>query len=499
MKGTLVLDATNGTGIYIFSGSQQNKAPSEGFYLPLSAPHGNVDTHGEVSCAVGTCFKFDGQDGHLERLQDEQGASLSGHADKSQTHQEPRFALTQDLAANTKPIVSEFQDVFPEELPGIPPIRDVEFNIELIPGAEPISKAPYRLAFRFALERVEGSVARVVGREKGLLWTELRLRLSLNRPKGRRQVTEVKEFPRYMIAGINVEERLCVIWNVFGHRLCVRGLNGSGQGTLVMVIPEDPALRESRLWKGLQETPWGTGSNFSTAFHPETDGQFRSTIQTLEDMLRSELACKYSCAPPFEMLYGRNAVLRSVGDQVGERVLEGPEMIEVTNEKVAVAREKLKEAQTRQKSYADKHRRLLEFSNGANAQCELSYGGIILERSRPLGKREESDGTYYPHFLSMIWYGYSVPFSMDILSSTVSISPELLCFHLFYGIYEGVGLECWGPLGLVRSEGKLTVCGGMLNFIMGAMFVSGTVTVLQEVGDLSLESMEDEEVATGFP
>ncbi|GKE36324.1 hypothetical protein Tco_1459729, partial [Tanacetum coccineum] len=39
-----------------------------------------------------------------------------------------------------QPIVSEFQDVFPEELPGIPPIRDVEFNIELIPGAEPISK-----------------------------------------------------------------------------------------------------------------------------------------------------------------------------------------------------------------------------------------------------------------------------------------------------------------------------------------------------------------------
>nr|GFA76945.1 hypothetical protein [Tanacetum cinerariifolium] len=42
---------------------------------------------------------------------------------------------------------------------------------------------------------------------------------------------------------------------------------------------------------------------------------------------------------------------------VGERVIEGPEMIEVTNEKVAVAKKKLKEARTRQKSYADKHRR----------------------------------------------------------------------------------------------------------------------------------------------
>nr|GEV37606.1 putative nucleotidyltransferase, ribonuclease H [Tanacetum cinerariifolium] len=46
---------------------------------------------------------------------------------------------------------------------------------------------------------------------------------------------------------------------------------------------------------------------------------------------------------------------------VGERVIKGPEMIEVTNKKVVVAKEKLKEARTRQKSYADKHHRSLEF------------------------------------------------------------------------------------------------------------------------------------------
>ncbi|GJW78067.1 hypothetical protein Tco_0139749 [Tanacetum coccineum] len=51
----------------------------------------------------------------------------------------------------------------------------------------------------------------------------------------------------------------------------------------------------------------------------------------------------------FEMLYGRKCRDPICWDQVGERILEGPEMIGVTNEKVAVAREKLKEAQTRQK------------------------------------------------------------------------------------------------------------------------------------------------------
>ncbi|GJY95792.1 putative nucleotidyltransferase, ribonuclease H [Tanacetum coccineum] len=42
------------------------------------------------------------------------------------------------------PVVREFADVFPDELPGLPPAREIEFGIELTPGAEPISKAPYR-------------------------------------------------------------------------------------------------------------------------------------------------------------------------------------------------------------------------------------------------------------------------------------------------------------------------------------------------------------------
>jgi hypothetical protein len=39
-------------------------------------------------------------------------------------------------------VVSEFPDVFPEDLPGMPPDRDIEFSIELIPGTAPISKRP---------------------------------------------------------------------------------------------------------------------------------------------------------------------------------------------------------------------------------------------------------------------------------------------------------------------------------------------------------------------
>ena len=43
------------------------------------------------------------------------------------------------------PIVCEFLDVFPDELPGLAPDRDIEFAIELIPGTPPISRKPYRM------------------------------------------------------------------------------------------------------------------------------------------------------------------------------------------------------------------------------------------------------------------------------------------------------------------------------------------------------------------
>ncbi|GJU00879.1 hypothetical protein Tco_1111217 [Tanacetum coccineum] len=44
------------------------------------------------------------------------------------------------------PIVLDFPEVFPEDLPGLPPTRLVEFQIDLVPGAEPVARAPYRLA-----------------------------------------------------------------------------------------------------------------------------------------------------------------------------------------------------------------------------------------------------------------------------------------------------------------------------------------------------------------
>ena len=44
------------------------------------------------------------------------------------------------------PVINEYPDIFPEELPGMPPDRDIEFVINLVPGTSPIAKRPYRMA-----------------------------------------------------------------------------------------------------------------------------------------------------------------------------------------------------------------------------------------------------------------------------------------------------------------------------------------------------------------
>jgi hypothetical protein len=51
-----------------------------------------------------------------------------------------------NLSTESISVVEEFMDVFPEELPGMPPEREVEFYIDLIPGIAPIAKRPYRMA-----------------------------------------------------------------------------------------------------------------------------------------------------------------------------------------------------------------------------------------------------------------------------------------------------------------------------------------------------------------
>jgi hypothetical protein len=110
--------------------------------------------------------------------------------------------------------------------------------------------------------------------------------------------------------------------------------------------------------------------NFSSAYHPQTDGQTERTNQVLEDMLRA-CALKHGGSwdkslpyaefsynnsyqaslkmSPFEALYGRKCRTPLYWDQTGERQLFGPEIIQEAEEQVQQIRENLRTAQFRQK------------------------------------------------------------------------------------------------------------------------------------------------------
>ncbi|TYJ96003.1 gag protease polyprotein [Cucumis melo var. makuwa] len=71
-----------------------------------------------------------------------------------------------DVSLSSEPVVRDYLDVFPEELPRLPPHREVEFAIELEPGTVPISRAPYRMA-QAELKELKGAPVLFVKKKDG--------------------------------------------------------------------------------------------------------------------------------------------------------------------------------------------------------------------------------------------------------------------------------------------------------------------------------------------
>ena len=122
-----------------------------------------------------------------------------------------------------------------------------------------------------------------------------------------------------------------------------------------IVSDRDPRFT-SRFWSSLQDVI-GTRLHFSTAFHPQTNGQSKRTIQTLEDMLRacviefkgswdthlSLMKFAYNNSyqssigmAPFEALYGQKCRTPVCWDEVGDRRLISPELVQITLDKIHI-------------------------------------------------------------------------------------------------------------------------------------------------------------------
>ncbi|GJT03070.1 retrotransposon protein, putative, ty3-gypsy subclass [Tanacetum coccineum] len=155
----------------------------------------------------------------------------------------------------------------------------------------------------------------------------------------------------------------------------------SRHGVLVSIISNQDSKFTSHFWKSLNEA-LGTQLDMSTAYHPQTDGQSERTIQTLEYMLR---ACEMDFrkgwdrhlpliefyynnnyytsikAAPFEALYGHKFRSPICWAEVGDAQLTGPEIVRETTEKIIQLKHNLQALRDRQRIYADKRRKPLEF------------------------------------------------------------------------------------------------------------------------------------------
>ncbi|GKA07161.1 putative reverse transcriptase domain-containing protein [Tanacetum coccineum] len=189
--------------------------------------------------------------------------------------------------------------------------------------------------------------------------------------------------------------------------------------------------------------------DLSTAYHPQTDGQSERTIQTLEDMLRAcvidfsgswdvhlplaEFSYNNSyhssilCAP-FEALYGRKCRSHVLWTEIEEGSLIGPELVLETIYKVVLIKEKLKAARDREKSYADKRRKPLEFKVGDQVLLKvLPWKGIVH-----FGKKGKLAPRYVGPFeilerIGLVAYRLRLPEELSNVHDTFHVSNLKKC------------------------------------------------------------------------
>ncbi|CAA0822962.1 Unknown protein, partial [Striga hermonthica] len=169
-------------------------------------------------------------------------------------------------------------------------------------------------------------------------------------------------------------------------------------GVPVEIVSNRDAKFTGQFWRTLHRA-MGTRLEFSTTFHPQTDGQSERTIQYLEDILRAVVLDRSltweSALPlveltynnsyhssikmaPFEALYGRKVRTPLYWDEVGERKIMGPEFIHRASETVEAIRKHIRFAQERQKVYADRERQEHVYAVGDHVFLKVSpMKGVI--------------------------------------------------------------------------------------------------------------------------
>ncbi|CAA7042786.1 unnamed protein product [Microthlaspi erraticum] len=262
------------------------------------------------------------------------------------------------------------------------------------------------------------------------------------------------------------------------------------------IVSDRDARFSSSFWRAFQKR-LGTKVHMSTAYHSQTDGQSERTIRTLEDLLRAcvldwggkrkdylplaEFSYNNSFQAsigmsPYEALYGRPCRTPLCWTQVGERSLYGRDFVEETTERIRVLKLKMKEAQDRQKSYADKHRRELEFQPG-----DMVFVKLITFKGKD---KAAATGKLKPRYMGP----YKVLERIGAVAYKLELPPALVAFHTVFHVSllrrrvtNGENVVSEPPLDLQEN---LTVEGR--NLENGRRNWSGKIVLAEENGRIRM-------------
>ncbi|KAD5317323.1 hypothetical protein E3N88_17269 [Mikania micrantha] len=238
-------------------------------------------------------------------------------------------------------------------------------------------------------------------------------------------------------------------------------------GVPVSIVSDRDTRFVSRFWKQFHES-MGTRLNISTAYHPQTDGQSERTIQTLEDMLRAciidfggswddhlplvEFSYNNSYhasigMPPYEALYGRRCRTPVCWGGVGQKEVGSKAAVLDLTEKLQLVKARMKAAQDRQKSYADKRRRPIEFEVGDQVLLKVSpWKGVIRFR-----KRGKLSPRFIGPFRIMARVG-KVAYRLDLPDELSGIHPTFHVSHLRKCLVDDVA---YVPLNDIEVDERL--------------------------------------------
>nr|GEV59657.1 putative reverse transcriptase domain-containing protein [Tanacetum cinerariifolium] len=284
------------------------------------------------------------------------------------------------------PIVREFSEVFPEDLPGLPPAPQVEFQIDLVPGAALVTWAPSRVYSKIDLRS---------GYHQLRVWEEDIPKTAFRTRYGQYEF-QVMPFSltNAPVVFMDLMNRVCKPYLdrfmiVFIDENLIYSKNKKEhEGHLKLILK---LLKEEELYAKFSKCEFWLSKS-------------KRTIQTLEDMLRSFVLdfgkgwdkhlplveFSYSNSyhtsikdASFEALYGRKCRSPIYWAEVGDRQLSGPEIIHETTKKIVQIKSRIQAARDHQKSYADIRRKPLVFQVEDKVMLKVSpWKGVIQQLSR---------------------------------------------------------------------------------------------------------------------